>query len=276
LTSDDGNIPIVHAEPVVPGASDRLAHLRSNRGLIVRRALLAGAIRGFFPIPLADDLLCSRIGAGLFRKLAELRQVDLPPDSALLLAASGAPRPAASLSLTAVAAVVARFAGRKALAVLAAGRSADDMARTFLRATLFDHYCAKLHVGGQVTTATAERLCACLDVGLTDLSASPIVEAFRAGGRMLGRSLLQAPGWLVQQFAKLGERFIKSGGNPDVLNAFPELGSGETTWLDRAAQSVDQALARAGAGFIEESIERFVDRWQVSQEPIGTGAHNDD
>jgi hypothetical protein len=270
--TDDRPFTVVRAEPVSPDGVDRLAHLRAHRALIVRRALLAGAIRGFFPVPVADDLLCGRIGAGLFQKLASLRQVDLPPDSAMLLASAGGTGAATSLSLTAVAAVLAKFAGRKLLALLAAGRSADDMARTFLRATLFDHYCAKLHVGGPITTAAASRLCTCLDVGVTDLSAGPILEAFRGGGRLLGRSLLEAPGWVVQRFAKLGERFVKSGGNPDVLDAFPEDSPGQSTWLDRAAQAVDQALARAGTGFIEKAVARFEDRWTGDH---GFGHHDD-
>jgi hypothetical protein len=259
--TDDHRVTVVHAEPVSPDDGERLPHLRAHRGLIVRRALLASAIRGFLPVPVADDLLCRRIGAGLFQKLAGLRQVDLPSDSAILLADAGSPGTTTSLSFTAVAALVAKFAGRKVLALLAAGRSAEDMARTFLRATLFDHYCAKLHVGGPITTATASRLCACLDVGVTDLSAGPIFEAFRGGGRLLGRSLIEAPGWVLQRIAKLGERFIHSGGNPDVLDAFPEDSPGDTTWLDRAAQSVDEALARAGTGFIQEAVRRFEDRW---------------
>ena len=167
----------------------------------------------------------------------------------------------ASLSFTAVAALVAKFAGRKFLALLAAGRSAEDMASTFLRATLFDHYCARLHLGGPITVAAAARLGAFLDVGAGDLSAGPVLAAFRDGGRLLGRSLLEAPGWALHRIAKLGERFVHSGGNPDVLDAFPEVEPGESTWLDRAAQSVDEALARAGTSSIEKAVRDFEERW---------------
>jgi hypothetical protein len=257
---DKPDITVVRAELVAPDDGERLAHLRPHRGLIVRRALLASAIRGFLPVPVADDLLCRRIHAGLLQKLAAMRHVDLPPNTATILA-TGGPGTVASLSFTAVAALVARFAGRKFLALLAAGRSAEDMARTFLRATLFDHYCATLHVGGPITASTAARLSGCLDVSATDLSARPLLEAFREGGRVLGRSLLEAPGWVFQRIAKLGERFVRSGGNPDVLDAFPETAADEDAWLDRAAQSVDAALARAGTGCIEKAVREFEDRW---------------
>lgn len=263
---DDPQITVIHAEPVLRDDGERFAHLRSHRGLIVRRALLASAIRGFFPVPLADDLLCSRIHAGLLQKLASLNQVDLSAEGAAVLAKAGGPGAATSLSLSAVAAIVAKFAGRKFLALLAAGRSAEDMARTFLRATLFDHYCAKLHVGGPITAPTATRLAECLDVGVGDLSVGPVFEAFRDGAKQLGRSLLEAPGWLVQRMRKLGERFVHSGGNPDVLDAFPEDAPGEHTWLDRAAHSVENALARAGTGAIERAVREFEARWQAQGE----------
>jgi uncharacterized protein (DUF697 family) len=266
MKDDDRDVMVVRAEPVLPDDGERFAHLRAHRGLIVRRALLASAIRGFFPVPVADDLLCRRIHAGLLQKLASLGQVDLTPDSAAALAQAGGPGAAANLSISAVAALVAKFAGRKFLALLAAGRSAEDMARTFLRATLFDHYCARLHVGGPITTRTAQRLAACLDVGVRDLSAGPVFDAFREGARQLGRSLLEAPGWVMQRMAKLGERFVHSGGNPDVLDAFPEDSPGENTWLDRAAQSVENALSRAGSGAIDRAVRDFEQRWREGAE----------
>ncbi len=278
---DDPHITVVQAEPVLPDEADRFAHLQAHRGLIVRRALLASAIRGFFPVPLADDLLCGRIHAGLLQKLASLEQVDLPPDSAVVLVRAGGPGAAANLSLAAVAALVAKFAGRKFLALLAAGRSAEDMARTFLRATLFDHYCARLHVGGPITPATANRLAACLGVGLTDLSAGPVLDAFRDGARLLGRSLLEAPGWVMQRMRKLGERFVHSGGNPDVLDAFPEESPGDNTWLDRAAVAVEEALARAGNGAVERAVREFEARWEDRREereaarPVTPPGHKD-
>jgi hypothetical protein len=116
-------------------------------------------------------------------------------------------------------------------------------------------------VGGPITAATATRLSVCLDISATDLSAKPLLEAFRDGGRLLGRSLLEAPGWVFQRITKLGERFVRSGGNPDVLDAFPESTADEDAWLDRAAQSVDAALARAGTGAIEKAVRSFEDRW---------------
>ena len=258
--SREPTITHVAAEPVTPNQADRFAHLSLHRGMIVRRALLIGAIRGFFPVPMVDEQLAGKVRAGLYGKLAAGRQVDLPPAAAARLATkSGA---AGSLSFAAAAALLAKFAGRKFLALLAAGRGADEMARTFCQATLFDHYCAKLHVGGPVTTEEASRLRATIEAEVRELPLGPVLTAFREGGRVLGRTLLEAPRWLSQRMAALAERFVHSGGNPDVLDAVPEPVSGDDPWLERAARAVEEALARAGGEPLARLVENFEARWR--------------
>ena len=72
--SRDSHVTEVHAEPVVAYDPELLAHLSLHRALIVRRALLASAIRGFLPLPMVDDLLAGRVRAGLYTKVAAGRQ----------------------------------------------------------------------------------------------------------------------------------------------------------------------------------------------------------
>jgi hypothetical protein len=149
---------------------------------------------------------------------------------------------------------------------VAAGRGAEEMAQTFISATLFDHYCAKLHVGGEITTAEATRLHACLAAKGRGAALGPTLAAFRKGSRVLGRSLLEAPRWVSQRIASLGERFVHSGGNPDVLDAFPEQASGESAWLDRAAHAVEEAMAQAGDEQLTRLVRAFEERWQGDEE----------
>jgi hypothetical protein len=252
----------VRAEPVIVHDPEQLAHLALHRGLIVRRALLASAIRGFLPVPMVDDVMAGRVRAGLYAKVAAGRQVDLPPASAAVLAEVQGQGIAAKLTFTAAAAVIAKFAGRKVLALVAAGRSAEEMARTYYSATFFDHYCAKLHVGGEITEAQASRLRTILAVKASDVSLGPARAAFSEGSRILGRSLLEAPRWVSRRIAALGERFVHSGGNPDVLDAFPEEPSGENAWLDRAAHAVEAAMAQAGNEHLARIVRAFEERWQ--------------
>ena len=253
----------VRAEPVIAHDPEQFAHLAQHRGLIVRRALLSSAIRGFLPVPMVDDVLAARVRAGLYAKVAAGRQVDLPPASAALLAQVKGQGVAAKLSFTAAAAVVAKFAGRKFLALVAAGRGAEEMAQTYYSATFFDHYCAKLHVGGEIALDRASRLRPCLAVKASDVSLGPVRAAFGEGSRILGRSLLEAPRWVSQRVAVLGERFVHSGGNPDVLDAFPVETTGETAWLDRAAHAVEEAMAQADNEHLTRIVRAFEERWQT-------------
>ena len=83
-------------------------------------------------------------------KLAERRQVDIAQSSAELL---GDPREGTAVrnaTLTAATLLALKLAWRKFFALLALGRRAEDMATTFQLGMLFDHYCAKLHVGGGI------------------------------------------------------------------------------------------------------------------------------
>ena len=258
--SPEPPITVVDAEPVTPSPRDQLAHLGAHRGLIVRRALLVGAIRGFFPVPMVDEQIAARVLAGLLGQLASGRQVDLPPGAVAVLAAEGGTT--ANLTLAAAALLLARLAGRKFLALLAAGRGADEMARTFYRATLFDHYCAKLHVGGPLTTEAAGRLRAAIEAELSAMTMGPALTAFREGGRVLGRTLLEAPRWLSQRIARLAERFVRTGGNPDVLDAVVEPSGDDDTWLERAARVVEESLAGAGSEHLAKLLASFEARWQ--------------
>jgi hypothetical protein len=258
--SDEPPITRVVAELVPPDEADRLAHLAAHRGLIVRRALLVGAIRGFFPLPVVDEQIANRVLAGLFGKLAAGRQVDLPAASAAVLSAHGGA--AGNLTIAAAAVLIARFAGRKFLALLAAGRGADEMAATFYRATLFDHYCAKLHVGGPLGASEAARLHAAIEGELAEMSLGPALTAFREGGRVLGRTLLEAPRWLSQRIAGLAERFVRTGGNPDVLDAVIEPQSGDDPWLERAARTVEDRLDGTASGHLAKLLASFERRWR--------------
>jgi hypothetical protein len=264
----EGSITEVLAEPVIANDPERFAHLALHRGLIVRRALLASAIRGFLPVPMVDDVMAGRVRAGLYAKLAAGRQVDLPPASAAVLAEVKGQVGAAKLSFAATAAVIAKFAGRKFLALVAAGRGAEEMAQTYLGATFFDHYCAKLHVGGEITLGRASRLRPHLAVKASDISRGPARAAFGEGSRILGRSLLEAPRWVSQRITVLGERFVHSGGNPDVLDAFPEDTPGENAWLDRAAHAVEEAMARAGNEHLTNIVRAFEERWQSNETSV--------
>jgi hypothetical protein len=257
--------PSVEAERVVARDPQRLAHLGVNRGLIIKRSLLATALGSVVPIPVVDEYIAVRVRAGLLMKLAEKRQVDLPPSAAELL---GDPREGSTVrnaTVTAITLVALKLAWRKIFAVLAAGRGAEEMASTFQFATIFDHYCARVHVGGPIDRDQAAQLRKYIHGTVERTEKATLVAIFKDGGRILGRSLLEAPRWLGNRLAGLAQRWVSSRGNVEAtLDPAAEVDAateGQTQWLDRAASAVEYRLSNLGVDYVGILIEDFEARW---------------
>jgi hypothetical protein len=268
---------VTPAEPVEARDPQRLAHLAQNRGLIVRRSLLATALGGFIPLPVMDDFVAGRVRAGLYIKLAESRHVDLPQPAADLLAD---PREGSALrnaTLTAATLVALKLAWRKFFAVLAAGRGAEEMATTFQFATLVDHYCARLHVGGGVTRTRAAELRALMHASIDRTEKSALVAVFRDGGKVLGRSVLEAPRWVTERIGSYAQRWAQTRGAPPGSAPFDpgvELpgAPGESRWIDRAARVVEERLGGVGHDYLSVLLDRFEDRWRARPPESDPGA----
>lgn len=254
----------VGAEPVALRDSSRLAHLTQNRRLIVRRALLASALGGLVPVPIMDEVLSGRVRAGLYMKLATSRQVDLPPISAEVLAAGKTGSALRNLTFAAATLVALKLAWRKFFALLAAGRGAEDMAATFQVATLVDHYCARLHVGGPVSRSQAARLHAVVHESVSRNSKTKLVSAFREGGKILGRRVMEAPQWVSRSLSRQAERWLRTGGHPEAAPAgWPiDESEEEKSWLDRAAHEVEERLASLGQDYLSGLVDDFEARWR--------------
>jgi hypothetical protein len=254
----------VRAEPVTLQDPSQLLHLAQNRGLIVRRALLASALDGLVPLPIMDDILSGRVQAGLYMKLAASRQVDLPAASAEVLAVGKAGSAWRTITLAAATLAALKLAWRKLFALLAAGRGAEDMATIFQVATLIDHYCARLHVGGPISRPQAALLRTLVYQSVNRTSKTKLVAAFREGGKILGRSLVEAPRWVSRSLSRYAERWLRTSGHPEAAPAgWPtDEGEEERTWLDRAAHTVEEQLAALGSDYLGGLIDDFEARWR--------------
>ena len=254
----------VGAEPVAPHDPSRLFHLAQNRGLIVRRALLASALGGVIPIPIMDDLVAGRVRAGLYMKLAASRQVDLPAAAAEILAEGKDSSALRNITLTAATLVALKLAWRKFFALLAAGRGAEEMATIFQVATLVDHYCAKLHVGGPITRPQAAQLRGLIHQSVNRTSKAKLVAAFRDGGQILARSLVEAPRWVSRSLSRQAERWLRTSGHPEAAPAGwpPDETDDERTWLDRAAHAVEESLASLGGDYLGGLVDDFEAGWR--------------
>ena len=256
---------------VSPGAArPRLEHLAENRKLIVRRSLLATAVGGVIPLPVLDDYFAGRVRAGMLIKLGERRQVDIAQSSAELL---GDPREGTAVrnaTLTAATLLALKLAWRKFFAVLALGRRAEDMATTFQLGMLFDHYCAKLHVGGEIDRHQAALLRFAIHGALAESERVALVTAFRDGSRVLGRSALEAPAWMSARVERAARRWAETGGRSadpgDIPDVDPEGDGEEARWLDRASAAVEARLAHLEQSYLVGLVASFERRLKEAVE----------
>jgi len=267
----DGERPrpeLVTTTPVAADNSDAgVGHLTDNRRLIVKRALLATAVGGVIPIPVLDDYFAGRVRAGMLIKIAERRHVDLAPGSADLL---GDPREGTTVrnvTLFAATMIAVKLAWRKVFALLAIGRRAEDMTTSYQLGMVFDHYCTKLHVGGAVDRTQAMLLREAIFAALSDTEKHAFVAAFREGGRVLGRSFMEAPNWLSERIRLSAERWAESGGKSTDPDEVAEIGDAaeEGRWLDRAAAAVESDIGRAEQGYLSGLVQAFERRWREVQ-----------
>jgi hypothetical protein len=203
----------VEPERVEPRDPKQLAHLATNRGVIVKRSLMVTAVGAVIPVPVMDEYVAGRVRAGLLMKLAQLRNVDLPPSAAELM---GDPREASMVrnaTLTAITLVALKLAWRKIFALMAAGRGAEEMVSNFQYATLFDHYCATMHVGGPVDRQRAADLRKVMHATVERTEKATLTAIFRDGGKILGRSLLEAPRWVSLRLTSLAQRWVSTRGD---------------------------------------------------------------
>jgi hypothetical protein len=267
----DGERPRPQLVTTTPVAAENPAggveHLADNRRLIVRRALLATAVGGVIPIPVLDDYFAGRVRAGMLAKIAERRRVDLAPGSADVL---GDPREGNAMrnaTLTAATLLALKLAWRKFFALLAIGRRADEMATSYQLGMVFDHYCAKVHVGAAVDREQAAILRQAIFNSLAESERQAFVGAFREGGKVLGRSFLEAPNWLSDRIRLAAERWAESGGKSTDPDEAPETGdaAAEVRWLDRAAAAVESRLGRVEQGYLAGLMQAFERKWRDVQ-----------
>jgi hypothetical protein len=267
-TPPDDPAPELVSSPAQAASGDpRLEHLAVNRRLVVRRALIATAVGGVIPIPVLDDYFAGRVRAGMLMKIGERRQVDIAPSSAELL---GDPRDGNAVrnaTMTAATLLALKLAWRKFFAVLALGRRAEEMATTFQLGMLFDHYCAKLHVGGEIDRTQATLLRVTIHGALAESERAALVTAFREGTRVLGQSALEAPAWMSAKVERAAHRWAESGGrSADPGDGLDAEGPGvEARWVDRAAAAVEERLARAGQSYLLGLVTAFERRLKTAE-----------
>jgi uncharacterized protein (DUF697 family) len=178
--------------------NEALDHLGSNRGLILGRALLAGAA-GLVPVPYIDDFLSGGVRSGLVRRLAELRHVDVDANAVHALSTPNASRLLHAAGVGAVVLGGARRLWRTVATSLVVVRRADEALQTFQMGTLFDHYCARHHIGLGLDGTRALALRTSMDEAIRHARGEAFEQSFRRAlkqarslaGRLRRRALVE-------------------------------------------------------------------------------------
>lgn len=180
---------------LVPTATQ---HLDKHRRLILGRSLLAGAA-GLVPVPYLDDLLAGQVRAGLVRRVAELRHVDIDGNAVAELATPHGSRILNAAGVGAVLIGGARRVWRRVAASILVVRRVDEAVQTFQVGTLFDHYCARHHVGLGLDGDKARRLRLAMDEAVRHARSRAMDDSFRRAlattrklaGRLSRRALVE-------------------------------------------------------------------------------------
>jgi uncharacterized protein (DUF697 family) len=173
-------------------------HLDIHRRLILGRALLSGAA-GLVPVPYIDDLLAGQVRAGLVRRLADLRRVDVDRNAVAELATPHHSRLLNAAGMGAVLLGGAQRVWRRVAASILVVRRVDEAVQTFQIGTLFDHYCARHHVGLGLDGARANALRAAMEQAIRQARGRAVEKAFaramattrRLAGRLTRRQLVE-------------------------------------------------------------------------------------
>ena len=266
MSDSDPPPPPVVAEPIETRDPKRLAHLGEQRGLIIRRSLLAAGLSGLIPIPVLDEYVAGRVRAGLYMKLAAARNVDLPQSAADLLGDPQDPSMMRNLTTIAVMLLAMKKTWNRLFALMRMGKGAEDMATNFQCAMLVDHYCARLHVGGAVTRNRAAQLHVVMHGSVDHTEKQLLVAAFRDGAKVLGRSVLEAPQWITDRLHTYAQRWAATGGRGAPFDPATDLPPDEAQrtdrWLDRAARVVEERLGAMGNDYLGGLVDRFEERWK--------------
>jgi hypothetical protein len=204
-------------------------------------------------MPFVDEWLAATIRRSAVRTLAHRRQVDLD-DAAVSAIADGpyAPPSWKRVLGSAVVGMVVRRAVRKAFLVFLIGQRAREITRTFAVLTLFDHYCARVHVGAGLSAQAGRALREHIDQA---------VAATRLGlfSRLVELTLKGAPMRLYQVLSKGAlARILATSDEAVAAEILDEtMARGEGGLFAKMARVLESHVTRAGHSYVSELVLAF-------------------
>jgi hypothetical protein len=232
--------------------------------MIVLRSLASG-MAAMTPLPYLDDWMAATIRRHTIQRIADARRVDIDK-AAVHAIADGETAPPTWRTLVS-AALLPRLVGRgvkKMLVLMAATREADATLRAFGVATMFDHYCTRLHVGAGLHASDGKALRAHMDAVLRGARGRVAARLFRRALAASGRAALRAPIELVEIATGGLLRRLRGrlGGDSGETQAEEVVESAVTRaeahgFLAKVTGAVEAGLQSAGGTYIDEIVTAF-------------------
>jgi uncharacterized protein (DUF697 family) len=234
-------------------------HLKGNRTLILSRALLAGAA-GMLPVPYLDDLLAGAVRSAMIRRIAELRGVDVDANAVDELAHPSGSRVLNAASIGAIALGGTKRAFRKLAASILIVRRSDEAVQTFYLGTLFDHYCAKHHVGVGVDGKKAAVLRASIDLAAKQARSEALSRAFKKSLKLMSAAAMKMPKGAFSMWSRRRGGPVQAERVPSVNDRLDAAAS--ESYVKDAVKDVESEVA--GRGYVRALAESFDLAWAAA------------
>lgn len=237
-------------------------YLGEHRRMIIGRSL-AAALLGSVPVPILDDWLVSAVRRSTIQRIADARGVDID-DDAIKAIADGKESPP-KLTELAGGGLALRLISRrwkKLLIFLFAARRAQAASKNFAVATLFDHYCARRHVGFGLDGESGRELRALIDQSRKDTPGGLSRELFRKGLVTAAKASLKAPLHAADllsrgRLTKLLKAESDVEAVTEVDEALERQLAKEDSFLGRSVTAIELQLATEQNPYIDDLIDRF-------------------
>ncbi len=261
------NNPVTAPSALIP----RRDYLAGQRRSIIARAIV-GSLAGMIPLPFLDDMAVASILGNGYRSLAAAHHVDLTDEAVnALVHGQSQPPKLAGLAVGGVLARVASRAAKRMMVAIAAVNRARSAARTYTFMTLFDHYCAKLHVGaaldGPTALALREEISKAIDATPGALAFHPFRRAALAAARSTVRAPLEladlvSGGRLRKALASKSE-VAEPEHVDDIEQMMERVLSEKSNFLARTVASVEAQLSSEQNPFLDGAIGSLDRRWRA-------------
>jgi hypothetical protein len=249
-----------------PGPTD---HLAANRTLILTRALLSG-LAGMIPVPYIDDLLAGAVRSHLIKRLAEIRSVDVDSNAVAALSDPAGSRVLAAAGIGALAIGGTKRLFRRIAASIFFVRRVDEAIDTFHVGTLFDHYCAKHHVGLGLDGERATLLRHAIDLAAKRAQSEVLRAAFRRAMLAVGRAAVSVPRTVWSRLAIKTSGDGKGREEQAVVEAEQIADSLPGSAMGRAVKTLSSEIGGVERTYIAMLLQRFDIAWAATVTPRPT------